>query len=85
MITIFNREEVYVGSSMGEASNIRRILASSNIKYTYRVVDRNSSNVVGAQRGRTSTFGQKMNMSKTYYIYVHKKDYNDAMRFIGIN
>ncbi len=83
MITIFNRKEICVCKSMERFNEIRNILIKNNIKYTYRVMDRNSSNVVGSQRGRTGTFGQYMNASKTYYIYVHKNDYDDAMGLVG--
>lgn len=83
MITIFNRKEISVCQSMERFNEIRSILRSNNIKYTYRILDRNSSNVVGSQRGRTGTFGQNLNSSKTYYIYVHKMDYDEAAGLIG--
>lgn len=83
MITIFNRKEICVCQSIERFNEIKTILMDNNIKYTYRVIDRNSSNVVGSQRGRTGTFGQNMNTSKTYYIYVHKKDYDDAIGLAG--
>lgn len=82
MITIFNRKEICVCQSIERFSEIRNMLIENNIKYTYRVIDRNSSNIVGSQRGRTGTFGQNMNASKTYYVYVHKKDYDDAIGLV---
>lgn len=83
MITIFNRKEVCVCQSIERFNEIRNILIENNIKYTYRVIDRNSSNVVGSQRGRTGTFGQNMNASKAYYVYVHRKDYDNAIGLVG--
>lgn len=83
MITIFNREEVYVGTSMEKFNKVLTTLSENNIEYKHRVVDRNSSNVVGGQRGRTGTFGQDLNISKIYYVYVHKKDYKNATSIIG--
>lgn len=83
MITILNRKEICICQSNERFNEIRKILIENNIKYTYRVMDRNSSNVVGSQRGRTGTLGQNMNASKTYYVYVHKKDYDDAMGLVG--
>ena len=83
MITFFNRKEIFVGSSIDQFNNVRERLRQNNIKYTYRVMDRNSSNVVGSQRGRTGTLGQDLNISKTYYLYVHKKDYEQAIGLIG--
>ena len=83
MITIFNRKEIYVCQSLERFNEARGILKSNNIKYTYRVIDRNSSNVIGSQRGRSGTFGQDLNASKTYYVYVHKSDYDEAAGLIG--
>ena len=79
MITVFNRKEVFVGTSLDRFNEVCSRLSQNSIKYTYRVVDRNSSNFAGGQRGRTGTFGQNLSTSKTYYIYVHKKDYDKAI------
>ncbi|WFA10164.1 hypothetical protein [Tissierella sp. Yu-01] len=79
MITIFNRKEVCVCQSMERFSEIRNLLMQSNIKYTYRIMDRNSSNVLGSQRSRAGTLGQNINALKMYYVYVHKKDYDTAI------
>ena len=62
MITFFNRKEIFVGSSIDQFNNVRERLIQNNIKYTYRVMDRNSSNVVGSQRGRTGTLGKDLNI-----------------------
>lgn len=83
MITIFNRKEICICQSTEQFNEIRNILIKNSIKYTYRVIDRNSSNVVGSQRGRTASYGQNINESKTYYIYVHKKDYDNAIGLVG--
>ena len=83
MITFFNRKEICVCQSMERFNEIRKILIEKNVKYSYRVIDRNGSNIVGSQRGRTGTFGQNMNTSETYYIYVHKKDYDDITGLVG--
>lgn len=78
MITIFNRREILVTNSLERFNVVGSRLAENKIKYTYKVVDRNSANIVGGQRGRTGTFGQNSSQSKTYYMYVHKKDYEVA-------
>ncbi|TJX12810.1 hypothetical protein E9840_11905 [Tissierella creatinini] len=83
MITFFNRKEIYVCQTNERFIEIRNILRDNNIKYTYRIVDRNSSQGFGSQRGRTGTFGHNMRISKTYYIYVNKKDYEVASSLIG--
>ena len=78
MIMLWNRREVFVGSSMQRFNEIRNMLALDGIKYTYRVVDSTSPYFGSSNRARTDSFGVNMNYSKTYYIYVHKRDYENA-------
>ena len=82
MIMIWNRKEVFVGNSMEKFSKIRDTLASNNIKYIYKVVNRNNSAALGSSRARTGTLGEKSEFAYEYYIYVHKNDYDNACRFI---
>ena len=70
MIAIWNRKEVYMGYSMVECGEIRSILATNNIKYTYKVINRYAHG-----RGTRSSFGEKSEFSYMYYVYIHKKDY----------
>lgn len=37
MITVFNRETIYIGNDMGRFSQIRDILSRAGIDYTYKV------------------------------------------------
>ncbi|MGL6174432.1 MAG: hypothetical protein ACRC1P_07460 [Cellulosilyticaceae bacterium] len=82
MITVFNKKEIYVGTSMQRFGEIRDILETNKIKYTYKVVNRNNSQICGAKRGYTGTIGEKAQLAYTYYIYVLKKDYEHARYLI---
>ena len=78
MIGFWNRKEVYVGTSLDEFNNLRDLLSERNIKYKTRIVDRSSANAVGSSRARVGTSGQNLELAYTYYIYVHKDDYQAA-------
>lgn len=77
MIIFWNRNEVYTGFSMKRFGEVRNILSANGIKYTYKVVNRNSN------RSRTGTLGEKSQMAYEYYIYVHKNDYANAYSIIS--
>ena len=74
MITIFNRKEVYHGFSMQECYKVRELLLSNHIKYQVKTVDSFRSSGRSASRG----LGINMDYAYEYYIYVHKKDYDQA-------
>lgn len=79
MIVFWNRKEVFVGNSMQRFNEVRNNLSSNKIKYDYKIIDSTSPNFFGASsRARTGTFGVNMDYTKTYYIYVHKNDYDKA-------
>lgn len=79
MIMIWNRIEVFVGNSLKRFNEVRDMLSLNGINYKYRVVDNTSPSLFGSsRRARTGTFGEKKEYSKTYYIYVHKDDYDNA-------
>ena len=78
MILVWNRKEVHVSTSLDQFNAVCDILASNQIRYKHRVVNRNSANVSGSSRARTGTFGQNLNQSVTYYVYVHQNDYEQA-------
>lgn len=83
MIMIWNRKEVFIGSDLKRFNEARNILSANGINYEYRLVDQNSPSLFGAsRRARTGTFGENVDVSKTYYIYVHKKDYNIAYKLL---
>lgn len=79
---LWNRKEVYNGFSIKVFNEIKEILKSYGIKYTTRVVNRKNSNLFGPSRGYTGSFGEKTEFTYEYYLYVHKDDYEKAMRVI---
>ena len=82
MITIFTRKKLLVTMDAGRQGNICQILASNGIKYSVKVTNLQSSTVVGSSRARTGCFGINQNYSYEYKIFVHKNDYEDALRLI---
>lgn len=83
MIMIWNRKEVFIGCSLQRFNEVRYTLSSSGIKYKYKVVDSTSPSYFGSSnRARTGTFGVNMDYTKTYYIYVHKNDYDNAQALL---
>ena len=82
MIFFWNRKEVYFGTSMEKFSEVRSLLSINKIKYSYKVINNSSS--FGSNRGHTGTFGQRIEYSYQYYVYVHKNDYEDALLLMKI-
>lgn len=78
MIMLWNQKEVFAGYSMKEFNEVREILSSNNIKYKYRLVNNNA----GASRSRTGSFGENLEYSTMYYIYVHQRDYENAQELL---
>lgn len=75
----WSRIEVYSGYSMKDFNELRDILAANNLKYDYRLVNRNSSGVLSSNRSRFAVLGLNHSLETQYYLYVHKKDYDNAM------
>lgn len=82
MIMFWNRKEVFVGYSLNKFNEVRDILDLNKIKYKYRVVNRNSAYIFGTRRERTGTFGENMDYLNTYYVYVNKRDYDNACKLL---
>lgn len=83
MITIFNRKELLVTLDMARQSEVRNILADNGIKYSVKVVNLQSASVVGSSRSRVGSYGVNQKFSYEYKIYVHKRDYENALHLIG--
>lgn len=71
---IWNRKEVFMGFSLKKFNEVREILTANKIKYKCNVVN----NIRGTKRSIIGTFGENMDYSYAYYIYVHKEDYDNA-------
>ena len=82
MITIFTRKELLVTFDMKRQGNVRDILSANGIKYVVKVTNRQNSAFLGGSRARTGSYGMNSNLSYEYKIYVHKKDYANAVRVI---
>ena len=83
MITIFTRKELLVTFDIKQQYDVRDILSANGIKYVVKVTNRQNAAVFGVNRARSESFGIKSNLCYEYKIYVHKKDYDNAVRFIG--
>jgi len=79
MIFFWDKQEVYVGNSMRRFSEIREILAQHSIEYTYKLVNHESSRIAGSYRSMRGSAGENMEISTIYYVYVRKKDYEQAV------
>ena len=82
MITIFTRKELLVTLDTKRYGNASDILSASGIDYTVKVTNRQTAAVVGSSRARVGSFGMNQNFAYEYKIYVHKKDYDNALRLI---
>ena len=83
MLTIFNRKELITTMDMQRQANIRSILSANGIAYTVRTENLQGSSALGGRsRGSTGSFGIDPIYSYEYHIYVHKNDYENALRLI---
>lgn len=70
----WNRVEIYCGYSSKDFYELRDSLAAKGIRYDYKIIDYNST-----KRTRMGSFGQNPKYGFLYYLYVHQKDYDEAM------
>ena len=83
MLTIFNRKELITTMDMQRQANIRSVLSANGIAYTVRTENLQGSSALGGRsRGSSGSFGIDPNYSDEYHIYVHKHDYENALRLI---
>lgn len=82
MITIFTRKELLITADMKRQSAVRDILSVNGIDYTVKTINRQNAAVVGSSRARVGSLGINQNFAYEYKIYVHKKDYDKALRVI---
>lgn len=82
MITIFNRQELLITTDTSRQSNVREILSANGINYIIKVINLQSASIFENKRSRYGSFGINQNYSYEYKIYVHKKDYDYALKLI---
>lgn len=78
MIIIFNRKELYRGYSMPISNEIMNNLKKANIKFSFKLKFLKNSSMYSDNMGSRSAHSGSMDLSTKYYIYVHKKDYEQA-------
>ena len=83
MITVFNRETIYIGNDMGRFSQIRDILSRAGIDYTYKVSNplNRALGTSGGETVRSMTGGIGFGgapAADIYEVFVRKKDYERA-------
>ncbi len=82
MITIFTRKELLITFDTKHQANVRNILTANGIDYTVKVTNLENATAIGSSRARIGSFGINQNLSHEYKIYVHKNDYDNALRLI---
>lgn len=80
MITVFNRREVLTTFSMEEQANARSILSEHKLPYVTRTVNMSGGNsiLVSGHRATWGSIGENLDYTYQYYLYVHKKNYEEA-------
>ena len=82
MITIFNRESLWIGRDMKRFNEMRDVLEREHIPYTYRI--RSSGNGWtghGTARGSLGSLGNSIDVMYEYEIFVLRKDLARARYF----
>ena len=83
MITNFNRRCLIATMDMKQQSDFRDKLIGAGIGYTIGTKNLQSSEWVGGgHRGRYGSMGIDQKYSYEYKIYVHKNDYERAVKAI---
>ena len=83
-MNFFNRRELITTFNLDQLERIRDQLRVAGIKYYIKTVNRRSPSAFNVgNRSHTGTAFEKMEYEYTYYLYVHKNDYNDACELIG--
>lgn len=72
MITILNRERIYIGYDMKEFAEVRAVLERNGIRYRYKLCT------------NTGSYGENFAFSTEYAVYVHKRDAEQARQLLGI-
>jgi len=80
---LWNQKEVFVGYSLQKFNEVCNVLSDNKIKYKYKIVNHNSEGI-SSGRVRSGTLGANMDYSITYYVYVHKKDFETACSVLNL-
>ena len=86
MMNFFTRRELLTTFNVNVLDQARDALRTAGIKYYIKTVNRRSSSPISAgSRGHTGTAFEKMEYEYTYYLYVHKRDYQNAYEIVKGN
>lgn len=79
MLLFWKWKELYCGNSFAKFSKIRAALDGKNIKYSYKLVNRESAPPFRSPaRNIFGRVGENSSVATMYYIYVYKSDYEAA-------
>lgn len=82
MITIFTRKELLITMDIKRQSRVRDILSANGIDYTVKTTNLQNAAIIGSSRSRVGSLGMNQKFAYEYKIYVHKRDYDTALRLI---
>jgi hypothetical protein len=83
-VFLFDKEDIYIGYSLGELSKIREILEKEYIKYTYKVINHHGQWIGrGTTRGNFGSVGMNMDYERQYIISVKKSDCEKAKYLVN--
>ena len=83
MLTIFNRREVQVFTSLERCEKVAKELDTHNIAVSIRTRDRFSPSVFNmGSRERSGTVFQNRDAQYQYTLYVHRRDYDAAKELL---
>lgn len=84
MITVFNRRELIVTTSMKRQGEIRTQLAANGIDYRLKTRGQDDSLTRADIRARTGSAGINPDYMYIYTFYVHQNDYEKAQYLMGL-
>ena len=82
MITIWNQREVFIGSPSQELKSSINTLKENKIQYKCRVFSNSSAHFLNSKILSIDVFGLNNDPSKIYYVYVHSRDYYNAVALL---
>lgn len=82
-MNFFNRRELLTTFNLQVLNQARDALRAAGIEYYIKTINRRSpSPFCAGTRGHTGTAFEKMEYEYTYYLYVNKNDYDDAIEIV---
>lgn len=69
----WNKVEIYCGLSQKEFTELRNALIEAGIHYDFKLIQLNKN------RSSIGPWGQPPSNNTQYYLYVHQKDYYNAL------